>query len=299
MIAACVALMSALASAQSQPGEIVGRKLPLPGDPVHGTTDQLSEVEREMVDRLAPQAQSERLLQYAISHHRGATDEIKARAKTWRGQIKMTDSMRTLMDVAMNGDDLRVRASVFEIDLAIGNIAKTNEQAENLIQSAQADLPHAELYIWYLGFLANRGVETGRIHTLLREWAQAGEEEVRFRAVSAIADIGSDDTVADLVKAFHHDPSFHVRIDGGGCGLAHCGMLTRAQRMQAVPGLIEMVEDKQLDAETVKYGYRALREITDQTLGDEPALWRQWYAAHGAEVTERFRQFEKETGSQP
>jgi hypothetical protein len=299
MIAAGVALMSALAAAQSQPGEIVGRKLPLPGDPVHGTTDQLSEVEHEMVDHLAPQAQSERLLQYAISHHRGATDEIKARAKTWRGQIKMTDSMRTLMDVAMNGDDLRVRACVFEIDLAIGNMAKTNEQAENLIQSAQADLPHAELSIWYLGFLANRGVETGRVHALLREWAQAGEEEVRFRAVSAIADIGSDDTVADLVKAFHHDPSFHVRIDGGGCGLAHCGMLTRAQRMQAVPGLIEMVEDKQLDAVTVKYGYRALREITDQTLGDEPALWRQWYAAHGAEVTERFRQFEKETGSQP
>jgi len=32
-------------------------------------------------------------------------------------------------------------------------------------------------------------------------------------------------------------------------------MLTRAQRMQAVPGLIEMVEDKKLDSETVKYGY--------------------------------------------
>ena len=66
------------------------------------------------------------------------------------------------------------------------------------------------------------------------------------------------------MEAFHHDPAFRVRIDAAGCGLAHCGMLTRAQRMQAVPGLIEMVEDKKLDAETVKYGYRALREITDQ-----------------------------------
>ena len=55
------------------------------------------------------------------------------------------------------------------------------------------------------------------------------------------------------MQAFHHDPAFGVRIQGGGCGLAHCGMLTRAQRMQAVPGLMTMVEDPQLDAETRKY----------------------------------------------
>jgi hypothetical protein len=71
-------------------------------------------------------------------------------------------------------------------------------------------------------------------------------------------------------------------------------MLTRAQRMQAVPGLIEMVEDPKLDSETVKYGYRALREITDQTLPDKADLWRQWYSQHGAETTEKFRQFEKD-----
>ena len=142
-------------------------------------------------------------------------------------------------------------------------------------------------------------MEPERIHSQLRVWTHSENEQVRLRAVSAIADIGTDDTVPDLVEAFHHDPSFHVRIDGAGCGLAHCGMLTRAQRMQAVPGLIEMVEDKKLDAETVKYGYRALREITDQKLGDEPALWREWYAVHGAETTERFRQFQKVMESQP
>jgi len=295
----CAVLLSVQAASQSMPGEIVGHKLPLPGEPVHGTTDQLSEVEREMVDHLNPQQQAERLLQYAISHHRGATDEIKARAKRWRSQIQMTDSMRTLMDVALNGDDLRVRAAVFEIDLAIAGIAKTREQAEGLLESAENDPPHAELGIWYLGLLANCGMEIGRIHSQLRVWAHSENEQVRLRAVSAIADIGTDDTVPDLVDAFHYDPSFRVRIDGAGCGLAHCGMLTRAQRMQAVAGLIEMVEDKKLDAETVKYGYRALREITDQTLGDEPVRWREWYAAHGAETTERFRQFEKEMESKP
>ena len=93
----------------------------------------------------------------------------------------------------------------------------------------------------------------------------------------------------DLLDAFHHDPAFTVRIQGGGCGLAHCGMLTRAQRMQAVPGLIAMAEDPKLDPETLKYAYRALREITDHTLPDVARPWRDWYAAHGAEATERFR----------
>jgi hypothetical protein len=299
LLLACAFLSTAPAAGQSLPGEIVGQKLPVPGKPVHGTTSQLSEVEREMVDAMGPQQQAERLLQYAISHHRGATDEIKARVKQWRGQIKQTDALTTLMDVALNGDDLRVRAAVFEIDLAVGNMAKTNEEADALLRLAETDQEDAEYGIWSLGRLANRGVEVERIHSQLRVWAHSENEQVRLHAVSAIADIGTDETVPDLVEAFHHDPSFRVRIDGAGCGLAHCGMLTQAQRMQAVPGLIEMVEDKKLDAETVKYGYRALREITDQKLGDDAALWREWYAAHGAETTERFRQFQKVMESQP
>ena len=295
----CVILISSLVSGQDMPGEIIGQKLPVPGRPVHGTTSQLSEVERDMVDHMPAQQQAERLLQYAISHHRGATDEIKARVRQWRGQIKQTDSLVTLMDVAMNGDDLRVRAACFEIDLAVANLAKTSAQVDALLQLAESDPTRAEYCIWYLGRLANRGVEVERIHSQLRVWTHSEEEPVRLRAVSAIGDIGTDNTVPELVEAFHHDPAFRVRIDAAGCGLAHCGMLTRAQRMQAVPGLIEMVEDKKLDAETVKYGYRALREITDQELGDEPGLWREWYAAHGAETTERFRQFQTTMESQP
>jgi len=95
------------------------------------------------------------------------------------------------------------------------------------------------------------------------------------------------------VDTFHHDPSAVVRIDGGGCGLAHCGMLTRAQRMLAIPGLIDMVEDKALDAVDVAYAYRAMREITDETLPDDAQRWREWYAADGAERTDKFRRFDE------
>jgi hypothetical protein len=51
-------------------------------------------------------------------------------------------------------------------------------------------------------------------------------------------------------------------------------MLTRAERMLAIPGLIEMVEDKALDRLDVTYGYRTLREITDETLPDNAPQWR-------------------------
>jgi hypothetical protein len=116
-------------------------------------------------------------------------------------------------------------------------------------------------------------------------------DDLRVRA-AAIANIGTDETVADLLEGFHHDPSSAVRINGGGCGLAHCGMLTRAQRMLAIPGLIEMVEDKALDKLDVSYGYRALLEITDEPLPDNAQQWREWSGAHGAEATDKFRRFE-------
>jgi hypothetical protein len=296
-VLSCFALVSLSLSplaAQSAPGEIVGRKLPVPGARVEGTTAKLSEVEAEMVARLAPQPQVERLLQYAISHHAGATDEIKARVRGWRGQISRTEALATLLDVAMNGDDLRVRAAASEIELAVLNMAKATAQVDVLLAQIKASPSDSRQAIWILGFLANRGIDTERIHGELRVWTHASDEMVRYQAVAAISYIGTDDTVPDLLDAFHHDSSRYVRIDGGGCGLAHGGMLTRAQRMQAVPRLIEMVEDRQLDMETRLYGYRALREITDETLADDARLWRDWYAAHGAETTEKFRKFETE-----
>ena len=280
-------------AAQTGPGETAGHKIRVPGEPVGGTTAKLSEVEAELVAQLPPQAQAERLLQYAISHHVGATEEIKARVNGWRGRIQRTAALTTLEDVALNGADLRVRAAMLEIDLAILDIAKTKEQVDRLLEQIQANPKESRHQIWLLGLLANRGVETARIHGELRVWMHFAEDPlVRYQAVHAISYIGTDETVPDLVEAFHHDSAPTVQIDGGGCGLAHCGMLTRAQRMLAVPGLLEMVEDKTLAPRIVSYGYRALREITDAALPDDSRQWRDWYAVHGVETTERFRKFE-------
>jgi len=276
-------------AAQSLPNEIVGHKIRVPGDKVEGTTEKLSEVERLIVEALPPQQQAERLLQYAISHHVGATDEIKARVREWRGVIATSPAMATLLDVARNGADLRVRAAAIEIELAVASMAKTAGQVDALLARIAESPKDARWETYMLGLLGNRGVETDRIHTELRALARADADIVRYQAYAAIANLGTDDSVADLVKAFHHDPSAMVQIDGGGCGLAHCGMLTRAQRMMAVPGLLEMVEDQALDTNILAYAYRALREITDENLPDEAPKWREWYATKGAETLEKFR----------
>jgi hypothetical protein len=291
-LGACSGIQPLHLAAQSAPGEIGGHRIPVPGQTVEGTTAKLSEVEAELVAAMAPQGQAERLLQYAISHHAGATDDIRARVKGWRGAIAFTPSLETLLDVARNGADLRVRAAAIEIELAVLNIAKTAAQVDVLLVETAVSPEDRRQDIYILGCLANRGIETDRIHDELRRLTHSDQEVVRLQAYAAIANIGTDDTVRDLVDAFHHDPSSTVRIDGGGCGLAHCGMLTRPQRMLAIPGLIAMVEDQALDARHVSYGYRALREITDERWPDNARLWREWYAAHGAETTEQFRRFE-------
>ena len=203
-----------------------------------------------------------------------------------------TPALETLLDVARNGDDLRVRAAAIEVELAAMDIARTPAQVEALLGQIAAGPQDARRAIFILGDLANRGVETDRIHNELRVLTRSEQELVRLQAYAAIAQIGTNETVQDLVDAFHHDPSRMVRIDGGGCGLAHCGMLTRAQRMLAIPGLIELVEDRSLAPADIAFGYRALREITDAGLSDNPRLWREWFAAHGAETTDRFRRFE-------
>lgn len=294
-----IALLFALAlapvapvAAQSPPTEIVGHKLPVPGDRVEGTTGRLSEVESALVAALPPQQQAERLLQYAISQHLGATDEIKARVRDWRGVIKTSTALETLLDAARNGADLRVRAAAIEIELAVMNMTRTAAQVDTLLAKIAESPKDARLEIYTLGLLGNRGLATARIHAELRVLATSEDEMVRYQAYAAMSNLGTDDSVRDLVHAFHHDPSFTVRIDAGGCGVAHCGMLTRAQRMLAVPALLEMIEDPAIGESDRAYAYRALREITDEPLADNSQLWREWYAAKGAETTERFRKMQ-------
>jgi hypothetical protein len=59
-------------------------------------------------------------------------------------------------------------------------------------------------------------------------------------------------------------------------------MLSERQRRTAVPRLLDYADDASLDAETRKWVFQALRDITGQTLPHDAAAWRSWYSAGGA-----------------
>lgn len=54
--------------------------------------------------------------------------------------------------------------------------------------------------------------------------------------------------------------------------------MTDEQRQRMLPELMRFACDPQLDAMTRSWIFDALRDISGQTLGDDPAQWRAWYA---------------------
>jgi len=205
----------------------------------------------------------------------------------WRGKLKDTPRWETLQDTALYSNDLRVRAAAIEINLAVRNIAKTDDYGDQMIEAAHKLPQNRPYFAWELGMLANRGVRTERIHELLAEWIHDPNQQARFWSVEGLAHLGSDDTIRNFLDVFRNDPSLEVR-ERAGCSLAKSGMLTREQRMKAVPGLINLADDPSLDPTTRNWVYQALREITNVNLPNNPATWRNWYSAHGAEKIREF-----------
>lgn len=276
-------VLAAAQTARPQSGE----DLPVPGHSVPADHSKLSEHNVEWLQTQLPQTQMEFLLGAAVNHDVYATDLIAGMVEGWRGKLKATPRWEVLQDTALYSNDLRVRAAAIEINLAVRNIAKTDEAAERLIETAHK-LPSSRHYFaWELGMLANRGVETARIHELLAEWIHDSDQQTRFWSVEGLAHIGTDDTIKNFLDVFRNDPSLDVR-ERAGCSLAKSGMLTREQRMKAVPGLIDLAGDPSLDATTRSWVYQALREITNVNLPSEPASWRNWYSTHGAEKLHEF-----------
>ena len=72
------------------------------------------------------------------------------------------------------------------------------------------------------------------------------------------------------------DPSPVVR-EHAACSLAQSGMLSREQRLIAVPHLIDYSADPALDAQTRAWAFQALADITGQHLPNDSAAWRGWY----------------------
>jgi hypothetical protein len=252
-----------------------GEQLPVPGKPVPADDSKLSEHNIEWLQRQPPQVQAEFLLQAAVSHQKGATDWIERSVDDWHGKLQDTPRWQVLEDSALYSSDLRVRAAAIEMNLAVRNLAKSDDAALGLIESAEKHAGNRPYAAWELGMLANRGVQKERIHELLSTWIHDQNQQTRFWAVEGLAHIGSDETIKNFLDVLRNDASLDVR-ERAGCSLAKSGMLTREQRMHAVPGLLELADDPSVDATTRSWVYQALREITDVSLPNEPATWRNW-----------------------
>jgi hypothetical protein len=286
-----VLVLTTLNLAQAAP-PTSGEQLPVPGRPVPADYAQLSEHNREWLTTQPAQAQAEFLLGAAINHDHGATDLIGRMADDWHGKLHSTKKFDDLSLTALYSNDLRVRAAAIEINLAVYNLSKTDETADQLMASAEKSPAYRPYATWELGMLANRGVARDRIHDFLRSYLHDSNEKTRFWTVEGLAHIGTDDTIKDFLDVFRNDPALEVR-ERAGCSLAKSGMLTREQRMLAVPGLIDLAYDPSLDATTRSWIYQALREITDEHLGNDPAAWRNWFSSGGTKRKEEFRQSEQ------
>lgn len=261
----------------------------MPGKPVPADRSKLSEHNTEWVKTQPPPTQAEFLLSSAMNHDHGATDLIMELVSGWYGHLHSTPKWETLQDTALYSNDLRVRAAAIEINLALNNLAKKNETVDRLIKSAENNPDNRPWAAWELGMLADRGIETDRVHEFLESYTHDSNEKTRFWAVEGLAHIGTDETIKDFIEVLHTDASLDVR-ERAGCSLAKSGMLTREQRMKAIPGLLDLTDDSSLDPTTRGWVYQALREITNQPLPNNPATWRNWYSAYGAKVMQEIKQ---------
>ena len=237
----------------------------------------LSEHHLEVLDSMTPQAQAEFLIERAINRYQGATAQIIARADKWRGRIELNERLNGLFMIALNSDDLNVRASAIELDLAALNVEKRVEAIDSLEAEARhgAQGPRANA-LWRIGLLGNRGVQPDRAFEILLGSIHDENVNVRYWAVEGLAYLGTEEIITPLLSVFHDDASPMIR-ERAACSLAQSGMLSAALRMTAVPRLLDFAEDGALDDQTRGWVFQALRDITGQTLPRQPSAWRDWY----------------------
>jgi hypothetical protein len=251
--------------------------LSLQGRPEPASAGVLSEHHLETLDGMTPQAQAEFLLERAINHYAGANREIEARLASWRGRLEAGEGFERLFRMAINSDDLRVRAAAIDVNLITRKLDKTIETVDRLEPlartAAQGSRANA---LWDLGLLGGRGVEPQRVASILLASIHDENVNIRYWAVEGLAYLATDETIEPLLRIFHDDPSAMIR-ERAACSLAQSGMLTRAQRLTAVPSLIDFAGDLGLDDQTRGWAFQALRDITGQSLPRDPAAWREWY----------------------
>ena len=278
LVILAIVLLAGGASARAA-WEQIARVLSLDGKPEPASANVLSAHHLEALDSMAPQAQAEFLLERAVNHYEGATGQIERRLPVWRGRIEPGERFESLFRMAINSDDLRVRAAAVEIDILARKLEKNTETVDRLEPVARTGEqgPRANA-LWDLGLIGGRGVEQARIASILLASARDENVNVRYWAVEGLAYLASDDVIEPLLDIFRDDPSPMIR-ERAACSLAQSGMLNREQRMRAVPRLVDFAGDGALDDQTRSWVFQALRDITGENRPHDAAAWRSWYGS--------------------
>jgi HEAT repeat protein len=257
----------------------IGLGLQLGGDPVAASHAVLGEHEMEEIEGLPPQKQAVRLLQRAVNGYRGALEQIESRADGWRGQIELDEELNKLTYVAYCSSNIRVRAAAVEISLAGYGLEKSTRALDEQIMLLRTNAPKKFYPLWKLGLLGNRGVAPDTARRALLDYVNDPDEVTRRWAVEGLGMLGASEAIEPLIEVFRRDPSPEIR-ERAACNLVDSGMMTKEQRMKAIPYLLEMSDDPSLDAQTRGWVYQALREISGESLATDPTTWRNWWAKH-------------------
>ena len=246
--------------------------------PVRMPTPEENKLDAEL-KHLPPQQQAAQLLERAMHGDQTALDLLRENVDSWRGHIKNTDQLFDLVLAALNSRDLRVRTAAIDVDLAANNLSKSPESVAQLIRQLQRDPTSRGMALWRLGALGNRGVEPEKVLDSLLNYANDPSEHTRYWAVEGLAMLGSDATVDPLLDILTHDRSPRVR-ELAASSLGQSGMLTREERLAAVPHLLNFADDDSLNTTTRELVYGTLRVITGAALGNDANAWRAWWASH-------------------
>jgi HEAT repeat protein len=277
VLAALVAVLLTTSGTARAAWDQIARVLSLEGKPEPASANVLSEHHLEALDSMAPQAQAEFLLERSINHYEGANRQIEARLAAWRGLIEPGERFETLFRMAINSDDLRVRAAAIEIDIVARKLEKNAETVDRLEPIARTGAQGARANaLWNLGLVGGRGVEQERILAIILGSVHDDNVNIRYWAVEALAYLATDEIIDPLLDIFHDDPSPMIR-ERAACSLAQSGMLNREQRMRALPRLLDFAGDGALDEQTRSWVFQALRDITGEHLPRDADAWRAWY----------------------
>ena len=236
----------------------------------------LSPHEREAIAQMAPQQQAERLMERTVSRYDGALEETYRLLPEWFGKIQTKGSLQTLLLTAQNSSDLKVRELALEVYLAASTLEKSEATAERLQQELEEG-KSKPWRLWALSVLGNRGIAASKTFHILESLRHDPDVEVRKWVAEGLSILAREEGIPLLIEIFGQDPSLAVR-ERAGCGLAEGGMFRREQRRLAVPGLLRLVADASADPTARRWYFQALREITGESLPEDPAVWQNWWA---------------------